>query len=231
MAPPTAAPKSTLRNHRLGKEIRSQDILSAALELFAEKGFAATRLDDIAARAGVSKGTVYLYFSNKEDLFRAVIHEGILPILDQGEMLVAAYPGNSSALLREVLHSWWRLIGSTPLAGVPKLMICEARNFPDTARYYHDHVILRGRRLVAGVLERGMALGEFRPMDIEMAIDLIIAPILMQAIWHFSMAPCCREAAQDPLRYLDVHFDLLYGGLLSGLAPPPGGGRTSDAHP
>lgn len=200
-------------SRRRRKEARPQELLSAALELFVEKGFAATRLDDVAARAGVSKGTVYLYFKSKEELFQAVIREGIVPVIDHGELMVAGFTGNASELLCEVLRAWWRMIGATSLAGVPKLMISEARNFPETARYYNENVIVRGRRLLGSVLERGMAAGEFRAMDVETTIDVVFAPLLMMAIWRFSMGPCCNGSGHDPARYLDIHFDLVLRGL------------------
>lgn len=202
---------------RRRKEARPSELTAAALSLFVEKGFAATRLDDIAARAGVSKGTVYLYFESKEDLFKAVIRESIVPAIEQGEALVRDYPGDSKGLLREVLLGWWELIGNTELAGVPKLMICEARNFPEVAGFYYTHVISRGRRLMADVLERGIARGEFRPVKVDTAIDVIFAPLLMMAIWRFSMAPCCGPGGgEDPeaaTRYLELHLDLLLKGL------------------
>jgi AcrR family transcriptional regulator len=209
-------PTATSRRRR--KEARPQELLSAALELFVEKGFASTRLEDVAARAGVSKGTVYLYFASKEELFRAVIREGIVPVLEQGESMVADHSGDAADLLRNVLLGWWRLIGATALAGVPKLMIAEARNFPDTARYYYETVIMRGRRLLGGVLERGMRSGEFRRLPVDTTVDVVFAPLLMLAIWRFSMAPCCAPAAADPTGYLEIHLELLLDGLRK--APP-----------
>lgn len=198
------------------------DLTAAALDLFVEKGFAATRLDDVAARAGVSKGTVYLYFKSKEELFTAVIRENIVPVLEEGEAIVAAHQGDSASLLRKVLASWWQLIGGTALAGVPKLMISEARNFPEVARFYHEHAIQRGRRLFVGVLERGVASGEFRPLAVNLAFDIIIAPLLLRAIWRVSLGACCgqesvpsqAEGRDDAQPFLDLHFDLLVAGLL-----------------
>lgn len=198
------------------------DLTAAALDLFVEKGFAATRLDDVAARAGVSKGTVYLYFKSKEDLFKAVIRENIVPVLEAGEAIVAAHQGDSASLLRKILAGWWQQIGATDLAGVPKLMISEARNFPEVARFYHEHAIQRGRRLFVGVLERGVASGEFRPLDPDLAFDIIIAPLLLRAIWRVSLGACCGqdsvlspvEGRDDAQAFLDLHFDLLVSGLL-----------------
>ena len=209
---PSSAPAGQTRRRR--KEERPQELLSAALALFVEKGFAATRLDDVAARAGVSKGTVYLYFSSKEELFKAVIREGIIPALAEGESLVAGYSGDAAGLLREILLGWWRTVGGTPLAGIPKLMISEAGNFPETASYYYETVILRGRRLLGSVLQRGMAAGEFRNLPLETTIDVVFAPLLMLAIWRFSMGPCWAQSANDPAAYLETHLDLLLAGLV-----------------
>ena len=186
--------------------------MAAALELFVEKGFAGTRLEDVAARAGVSKGTLYLYFDSKEALFKAVIQEGIVPVLEEGAGLVEGFRGSSADLLRALINEWWQRIGNTHLAGVPKLMISEAGNFPELASYYHDAVILRGRDLMRRTLQRGIASGEFRKIDVETAIDVIFAPVLMMVIWRHSLGACCGTA-HDPRTYLQTHFDLIVGGL------------------
>ncbi len=208
---------------RRRKEARPGEIAAAALELFVEKGFAATRLDDVATRAGVSKGTVYLYFDSKEALFKAVIQEGILPILEEGAGLVDGFTGSSADLLRTLIGEWWQRIGSTHLAGVPKLMISEAGNFPELAVYYHDTVIVRGRDLMRRVVQRGIAAGEFRAVDVETAIDVIFAPVLMMLIWRHSLGPCCG-VAHDPQVYLNTHLDLALNGLAT---PKPGSGRRT----
>lgn len=196
---------------RRRKNARPSELTAAALELFVERGFATTRLEDVAARAGVSKGTLYLYFDSKEALFKAVIEEGIVPTLVAAEQQLAEHSGSAAELLRKLLFGWWQQIGGTRLAGVPKLIISESRNFPEVAQYYHDKVILRGRALLRTVLQRGIADGEFRALDVETAIDVIIAPLLMLVIWRFSLCFCGQET--DPESYLETHFDLLVHGL------------------
>ncbi|MCE1243781.1 TetR/AcrR family transcriptional regulator [Oryzomicrobium sp.] len=216
MTPPsdTNASATEAAPRRRRKEARPQELMAAALALFVEHGFAATRLDDVAARAGVSKGTLYLYFDSKEALFEAVIREGIVPALKEAGARVAAYQGSASALLEELLKAWWALIGEGPLGGIPKLMISEARNFPSVAEYYYQNVIVPGRRLLALTLERGMAAGEFRGVDVDTAIDVVIAPLLMLAIWRYSMGPCCpSDASYDTERYLRTHLDIALDGL------------------
>lgn len=203
------------------KEARPAELTAAALQLFVEKGFAATRLDDVAALAGVSKGTLYLYFDGKEALFKAVIEEGILPVLDAGDDLVEHFEGSAPDLLREVIKAWWELIGNTPLGGVPKLMISEAGNFPALAQYYSEKVIVRGRELMRRVIQRGVDAGQFRPVNVDMAIDLIFSPVLMMAIWKHSLGQCgC--ANHEPQPYLDAHLDLVLSGLMTARdAPQP----------
>ena len=196
------------------KEARPAELMAAALELFVEKGFAGTRLEDVSARAGVSKGTLYLYFDSKEALFKAVIQEGIVPVLEEGAGLVEAFQGSSADLLRALIREWWQRIGNTPLAGVPKLMISEAGNLPELAAYYNDTVIIRGRELLRRILQRGIARGEFRAVDVETAIDVIFAPVLMMVIWRYSLGACCGTA-QDPRTYLQTHFDLIVDGLVA----------------
>lgn len=208
LSPPAAGSKTPRRRR---KDARPSELTAAALDLFVEKGFAATRLDDVAARAGVSKGTLYLYFDSKEALFKAVIEEGIVPTLAAAEQRAAGYSGSSIELLRHLLFGWWQEIGGTRLAGVPKLIISESRNFPEVAQYYHDKVIVRGRALLRSALQRGIASGEFRPLDVETAIDVIIAPLLMLVIWRYSLCFCGK--ASDPQTYLETHFDLLAHGL------------------
>ncbi|UCV22691.1 TetR/AcrR family transcriptional regulator [Ferribacterium limneticum] len=194
------------------KEARPSELLEAALHLFVEKGFAATRLEDVAARAGVSKGTLYLYFENKNALFKAVVQEGIIPVIAENEAIAAKHSGCSFELLELMLQNWWTKIGQTAFAGIPKLIVAEARNFPELASYYYDNVISRGRALVASALRRGMNSGEFRTMDVETTVDVVIAPILMLLIWRYSMS-CCQSAESDPETYLRIHMDLLRQGL------------------
>ena len=194
------------------KEARPAELTAAALELFVEKGFAGTRLEDVALRAGVSKGTLYLYFDSKEALFKAVIQEGIIPILEAGAGMVDSFTGSSADLLRGVILEWWKRIGATSLAGVPKLMISEAGNFPELANYYNDTVIIRGRELLRRILKRGLTSGEFRAIDVETGIDVIFAPVLMMLVWRYSLG-ACGCGSHDPASYLNTHLDLVLNGL------------------
>lgn len=210
-APSLKSISDTTEPRRRRKEARPAELTAAALDLFVEKGFAATRLDDVALRAGVSKGTLYLYFDSKETLFKAVVEEGIVPILAAAELKIVGYEGAMVDLLRHLLFDWWEQIGSTRLAGVTKLVISESRNFPEVTQYYHDKVIVRAIALVRTVLQRGIQSGEFRPLDVDSAIQVMVAPLLMLVIWRFSFSCCGTDT--DPEMFLKTHFDLLVHGL------------------
>jgi len=194
------------------KDARPEEIIAAALDLFVERGYAATRLDDVAARAGVSKGTLYLYFENKEDLFKAVVRGNMVPVLQHGEALVDTFAGNSSELLQQLVRGWWELSGSTKIAGIPKLIIAEAGNFPDLAKFYYDEVIMRGISMFRRVLQRGADAGEFREVDVDYLVHVALAPLVMLAVWRHSFA-CCEKEELQPERYLDSYLDMFLHSL------------------
>ncbi|MBA5639130.1 TetR/AcrR family transcriptional regulator [Duganella sp. LX20W] len=210
-APPESKPRWERR-----KDARPQELLAAALGQFVERGFAATRLEDVARRAGVSKGTLYLYFENKEELFKAVVREHIVNAIGEAEQSVAEFDGHSGELLRAILMRWWDQIGATQLAGITKLMMAEANNFPDLAQFYNEEVIERGNRLISSVLVRGVARGEFRPLDPDVMTPVLTAPVLMLMMWTHSFLPCDMSAL-DPQAYMAAFIDMALNGLL-----PPG---------
>src|SRR6266571_9050169 len=123
------------------KAARPAEIVAAALHVFVERGFAATKLDDVARKAGVTKGTVYLYFESKEALFKAIVRETIVPVIAQGEALARSFTGSARALVERLVREYWRLVGETALAGIPKLMMAEAATFPELTRFYYDEVV------------------------------------------------------------------------------------------
>jgi AcrR family transcriptional regulator len=194
------------------KDARPEEIISAALELFVERGFASTRLDDVAARAGVSKGTLYLYFENKEELFKAVVRGNVLPLLQHGESLVETFSGSCADLLEQLVRGWWELTGSTQIAGIPKLVIAEAGNFPDLAKFYYDEVILRALSMFRRLLQRGCNSGEFREVAIDHLVRVALAPLVMLAVWQHSFA-CCEREQTRPQDYLDAYLDMLLQSL------------------
>ncbi|PYP22859.1 MAG: TetR family transcriptional regulator [Gemmatimonadetes bacterium] len=194
------------------KDERPAELLAAALEVFVEKGFAATKLADVARRAGVTKGTVYLYFDSKEALFKAVVRETIVPVIAQGEALARAFTGSARELVERLVREYWRLVGETALAGIPKLMMAEAATFPELTRFYYDEVVTRGHRLMAGVIERGIKNGEFRPVDVMVAAKLAMSPLIHATVARRAFASCMPETF-NVQQYLDTHIDLYLHGI------------------
>lgn len=194
------------------KDARPEEITAAALELFVERGFANARLEDVAARAGISKGTLYLYFANKEELFKAVVREVLVARLVEFRGQIDRFQGTSAELLRLVFKTWWERIGSTRIAGIPKLILSEARNFPEIARFYVEEVVRPGRETLAAVVRRGIDRGEFRAVDAYATADLLAAPMLMISMWRSSLEPCCDERI-DPQALIAAHVELLARGL------------------
>jgi AcrR family transcriptional regulator len=191
------------------KEARPQELVAAALSLFVARGYAATRLEDVASAAGVSKGTVYLYFANKEELFKAVVQENLVPALAEGEALIDTFDGTSEALLHEILMGWWELIGESP----------------DLAQYYNEEVIERCDRLFARILARGGARGEFRQTDVDMTTLAMTAPMLFLMMWKHSFGPCATRPL-EPKAFVTHVVSLMLHGLLRNpvpgiVAPPP----------
>jgi AcrR family transcriptional regulator len=166
----------------------------------------------------VSKGTLYLYFDSKDELFKAVVREGLVPALERGEQMLEAHRGSGARLLRELMHGWWELVGNTPYGGIPKLMISECRNFPELAAFYHDEVIRRGNRLITAALERGMRSGEFRPIDLDYATRLLLAPLVLLVVWRHSF-DFCGGSELAPEAYIEAHLDLVLNGLRADSAP------------
>jgi AcrR family transcriptional regulator len=159
----TATPEATPTKPRWErrKEARPAELVSAALDLFVEKGYAGTRLDDVAARAGVSKGTLYLYFENKEELFKAVVRENIVARISQSADEALHYDGSSAELLSRLITNWWKEYGSSTAGGISKLMMAESGNFPEIARFFLDEVIEPWHRMLAAVIQRGAERGNF----------------------------------------------------------------------
>jgi len=197
---------------RRRKEARPGELVAAALACFAERGFAATKLDDIAAKAGVAKGTVYLYFPSKEELFKAVVRESLLPNIARAETMLDDPATPAATQLRGLLEFMTGRVASTPVGIIPKLVITEAGNFPDIARFYLDQVVHRGFALVGRVLARGIERGEFRKVDVRHTTFCVIAPVLLTALWRHSLGRYEPDAL-DPEALWHTHIELLLQGL------------------
>ena len=196
------------------KEARPGELLEAALALFVEKGYAATRVEEVAARAGVSKGTLFLYFASKEELFKAVVRENASRHLTEALRELDGFAGASSELLREFLRRWWLLYGGTPAAGLTKLMLIEATHFPELAHWFQDEVVQPSHALLRRIVQRGVDRGEFRPVDVPRAVHLIVAPLVQMVTWRLTLGHCCPYTHEDqPMALIELHADMLIRGL------------------
>lgn len=196
---------------RRRKEDRPAEILCAALQLFTAKGFAATRLDEVAKCAGVSKGTLYLYFDNKEALFKAVVNEYVLPQIIRAEQEAQQFNGSVAELMTGLVEQWWNNVGETDLCGIPKIIIAESANFPDLAQFYLENVIQRARRFVVQLIKLGIERGEFRQCDAEYVARALISPMVFAAIWERSLAPLDKK--YDVKQYLLTHMEIFLRGI------------------
>jgi AcrR family transcriptional regulator len=201
------------------KQARPAEILDAALKVFAAKGYAAARMDDIAREAGVTKGTIYLYFADKETLFKALVSETIGPPLAAVTAQVQSFQGSARDLIRFALTTLAGLLLTNNRVVLPKIIIAESGNFPELARFYRFEIIARGLAAFGTIVERGIAQGEFRPLPVDHVVRLCIAPALFGAIWQSTFAQFDPEP-YDFKGLIDAHLDVLFRGLAPEGATP-----------
>lgn len=197
---------------RRAPEARPQEILDAALALFVEKGFAATRLDDVAARAGLSKAAIYLYFKDKTALFEGVIQQAVGSNLGRVEAMLAAHRGPVAELIPRLLEFMASRIEDTPLASIAKVVISESRAFPEIGRFYLDEVIGRGLPLMERLIARGIAQGEFRAVDPAMTVRSMVGAMLLGGLWRTVFEPI-GAAPLDVRALARHHADLMLHAL------------------
>jgi AcrR family transcriptional regulator len=194
------------------KDARPAEILDAALAVFAQKGFAATKLDDIAARAGITKGTIYLYFDSKQALFEALARQSVGAQIEQVTAQLATFPGSSADLLRFVLSTMGRFAMTSDRVVLPRLVLAEAANFPKLAEFWRREIIERGIALLSGIIRRGIERGEFRRIEPQHAARLCVAPILIILLWRTTFARFDAEP-YDYQGLIDAHLQTLLKGL------------------
>jgi AcrR family transcriptional regulator len=190
------------RWRRLPEE-RPAQILKAALAEFGESGLAGARLDDIAKRAGLSKGTIYLYFPNKEELFREVVRHTVVNQIEESERQFGEVGGTASDALRLFMVTFWRFIRSSQFAPLFRLIHAEIHNHPDLAKFYADEVVTRRHRLIASIIVRGVETGEFRAVDPEVAARMLTAPFVMHGLWCTHRECFASVAAETDEEVLD----------------------------
>jgi AcrR family transcriptional regulator len=194
------------------KDARPGELMTAALQVFAERGFAATRLEEVAQRAGVSKGTVYLYFDSKEALFKAAVESAVIPALEAGEAIAADESLRPAEALRRFVFWWWEKIGASEVGALPKLLVAETGNFPELGKWFHDNLIMRGKRAAAGIIARGIAAGDFRPLEPTDVARVIFAQMFSYVLWRRTFGAAMPDLP-EPEAYFNLVLDLMTHGL------------------
>ena len=195
-------------------EDRPREICTAALDVFAEKGFAAARLEEIARQAGVSKGTLYLYFKDKEDLFRAVVRDTVAPNIEVIRASLAGTEKTFAEVVRLFLPRFAEITGRVPVGAVAKMVIGESRNFPELAKVWHDHVASRAIDMIAELIAQAQVKGEVRPGDPRLHAFTLMGPMLMGLLWRETLQPV-GGAALDIEALAAQHAESVLAGLLT----------------
>jgi AcrR family transcriptional regulator len=201
-----------LKNWSRRKEARPGEILEAALLVFAEKGFAAARMEDIAARAGVTKGTIYLYFPSKEAVFKSLLSETIATNLDSLVDAAKNAPGPAPEILRFVMTALGQFICTSERIVLPKIILSEAGNFPEPVRFYRTEIIDKGLAALTALIARGVANGEFRAVKPEFIARQVIGPLLLTGLWRIVFEPFDKQPF-DHQGLIQSHIETLLRGL------------------
>jgi AcrR family transcriptional regulator len=188
------------------RQAKMQFILDAALDVFVEDGFTQARLDDVARRAGVAKGTLYLYFESKQALFEALIRSGIARPVEAMRDRILASEGSTEALLKMMFAFFARDVLGTRRRDILRLIITEAHRFPDIAALYHREVISKGIAALRHVARRAVERGEFRGDEIERFPHLVVAPVMVAVVWKGLFE---RFEPLDVEALFDAHLSVL----------------------
>jgi AcrR family transcriptional regulator len=217
--------KSAPAKWRRCPEDRPEQIIKAALEVFGECGLANARLQDIAERAGVSKGTIYLYFPNKEELFREMIRQTAIAAIERAEKTLSH--GTPSEQLVAFMRGYWQFVRSPAFITIYRLVLGELHQFPDLAKFYADEVVARGQKLLAGIIRRGIDAGEFREIDPMVAARMLVAVIVMNGIWrdeHTGVPLLAHKSDEEVFREVAQFY-------LHAIAPADGAFAQADGAP
>jgi AcrR family transcriptional regulator len=208
---------AVVRRFRRRPEARPDELIAAALTVFGERGFRATTLEEVAARAGVSKGTVYLYFASKDDLFRAVVEAKVVTLLESVEAMARTHAGTATELLHQVIRRLWGAMSRTDMVCMARLVQSELAHFPEVKRFYFEQVIQRHRRLLRTIAARGVASGEFRP-EATVIVPRMVPSLVLQLNQNRFLFGDLERGAPSP----EALCTALQALVMHGIARPPG---------
>lgn len=206
--PATAAPKKGTRAAQ--KEARPKEIVEAALAIFARDGFAGTRLEDVAERVGISKGTIYLYFENKEELFKACVRETVGSHIKKTMEMAATFEGSTSDLLREIFRRVSINLSKPGYRTILILLISEGPRFPELVNFYYSEMLAPGIEGLRAVIQRGVASGEFRDTGLSDYPMMLMSPVMASVIWKHLFS---EKGDFDMNTVLQAHLDTMMDGL------------------
>jgi len=192
------------------KEIKRLALIDAALAVFSRVGFAAAKIDDVADEAGVSKGTVYLYFESKEKLFEGMVKSKMVPMLDSVQEVLAQSTQTATERLRAHMTFFYTKILDSDRRQIMRLIMSEGPNFPHLAEFYHANVLSRGQAMINDILQQGINSGEFREMNGHGLMQNVVAGALVAGIWKLVFD---RFQPIDLDAYFETHLDLILNGL------------------
>jgi AcrR family transcriptional regulator len=186
---------------------RRAAIIAAGLDEFTARGFAATRLDDVAKRAGVAKGTIYLHFKDKEALFQELVRTALVPLIGN-LMTVPAAGGSVREILERFAETFVRDVAETKRGDIVRLIMAEGTRFPSLADFYFREVVSRGLAGMRKLIEYGIERGEIRNARLADFPQIVIAPAMVAVMWQGLFG---RHAPLDAVAMLKVHLDLIFG--------------------
>ena len=198
------------KRRRRNKAARPAELLEAAIGVFVRQGYAATRIEDVASRAGVAKGTVYVYYKDKEALFQAAVRHLIGPAIETIEHAIDGFAGSSEDLVRLLLGTVYRRVVDTRAPALLRLLIAEGARFPELTRFYHREVLSRAMAAWSRVLARGVARGEFRPLAATQHPQIMMGPALAAAVWTTLVG---KSEPLDLAAYEAAHLEFLLAAL------------------
>lgn len=207
----TETAEKSVRQRKRRKEARPGEIIAAGLLEFADNGYAATRLSDVAKRAGVAKGTIYRYFADKEALFLAAMRSHATPTFEHLYRFIDVYEGTTRDLLTSLIQIVHQKLVQGDLQVLMRIIITEGRNFPQLTELYYNEGVSHGQKILDRVVQRGIALGEIRPGPAAQLPVVIMAPAIMATLWKFTFS------AHHPIeaeQFLAAHIDLVLNGML-----------------
>ena len=206
----TVTPMPGPGKRELQKEARRSAIIDAALEEFTAQGFTATKLDDVAERAGIGKGTIYLYFDSKESLFEEVVRRNLLGGREMVENFIATFEGTTAELLAQHFRSMYLFTQNEKIPPLMAMVLGEGVRFPALSRFFHDEVIKPSQELMRRIIRRGVERGEFRADAEEVYVQILIAPVLLGALGKLQFG---AFAPIDMSDYSEKHIDFILRAL------------------